>query len=273
MSSNPSIPTPVLGRTADGHLAAAIGDTALAALPSRSGLCLAYGSALTRPIELWTVDDFYGRGRILADEAEFRRAVDEQYRHQVERSQLDRPLEQGTAHTPWGPAQWTRIYAPGIRLHSTAGHGGFELAPDRNQLVHESLRISSGWYEEDSDWVAVVVSFPELFTSLERQDAERTLRNWNPDAWERIHGRKLEPGESRERDHRVWLAEHADDFIVIAASSSKRTGYVDCTATKGGLRTGRPHLFLVPKDEYTPHPFGFVIDPLRHEQRNREYPA
>jgi hypothetical protein len=31
-----------------------------------------------------------------------------------------------------------------LTFHSTAGHGGFLLSPDRNRKVHPSLRVAGG---------------------------------------------------------------------------------------------------------------------------------
>ena len=193
------IPAPVFARAVGDLLVARVADSAFAFMPGRAGHYFAYGSGIDRPMSAWCRDDFYGHGGSLADERAFRAAVHEQHRHQLERGRLGRTAETGVASTPWGMAQFTTIYGPGVRKHATAGHGGFEVDPQRNQHVHPALR-TGGWYEEDCAWAAVALAFPELFTTYERHQAERTIRHLQPEAWEAIHGRSLQPGQSDERD-------------------------------------------------------------------------
>lgn len=172
------------------------------------------------------------------------------------------------AHTPWGPSQGGTVYAEGVTAHSTAGHGGFKLSADRNRKVHSMLRATGGWYEEDECWAIVAITFPHLFTALERRRAERTIKDSWPDAWEAIFGTILGPGESRTKDKRAFDAAHASDWIVVSAiTSAQQTGFVECVATLGGKRGPgtQERRFLVPSVEYEIGPFGFVIDPDRHD--------
>ncbi|WP_206612806.1 DUF7007 domain-containing protein [Paenirhodobacter populi] len=170
-------------------------------------------------------------------------------------------------NTPWGPSQGATIYAEGVLFHSTASHGGFSLVPGRNCSIHPALHRPSGFYEEDAEWAAVAQGLPELFTTRERREADETIRNFWPEAWERIHGRKLEPGESRERDRQVFERRHAEDWIVIAAiRSTHRPGFTEVIATRGGKRGERvgERRFLIPVEDYKTGPLGFVIDEVRH---------
>lgn len=82
-----------------------------------------------------------------------------------------------TVMTPWGAAQTSRTYAEGIVFHATASHGGFHLDAERNARIPEEWRRVDGWYEEDGDWAAVALAFPDLFTQDERQLAERIMRH------------------------------------------------------------------------------------------------
>ena len=111
-------------------------------------------------------------------------------------------------------------------------------------------------------------ALPELFTAYERRLADETLRNHWPEAWEAIHGRALQAGESRERDRQTFERQHARDWIVIAAVSSDRfPGFVETVATPGGKRGPgiERYGFLIPSAEYEPGLFGFVVDPARHQ--------
>ena len=263
-------PLPVVefGRSADDLLVARVGDTAFAMVPTRQGRhFLATGWRLSRPLDTWKRDDFYGHSGDVADEAGFRVLVAETAEHQRERVALGRREIASRVHTPWGPSQGATIYGEGVLCHSTAGHGGFQLVPEQNDRVHLLLRSSSGFYEEDAEWAAVAQALPGLFTGYESRLADETLRNHWPDAWEAIHGRSLQSGESRARDRQIFERQHAGDWIVIAAVGSDRfPGFVETTATPGGQRGSGVdrRRFLIPSAEYEPGLFGFVIDSTRH---------
>ena len=96
----------------------------------------------------------------------------------------------------------------------------------RNVLVDEAWRNADGWYEEDSEWAKVAATFPELFTSYERACADETLRHSEPDAYERIHGVVLGPGQSRVKDERQFRSDHAADWIVISAINSSCSAWL-----------------------------------------------
>lgn len=170
--------------------------------------------------------------------------------------------------TPWGPAQVSWVFGEGVIQHSTAGHGGFALDPDRNARVHPLYRNSDGWYEEDEEWAKVAATFPDLFTAYERAIADRTLRDAEPDAYEAIHRIVLELGASRTKDARRFAQEHARDWVVVSAIASRwRPGFVECVATRGGSRRSgaEERRFLVRAETYRLGRFGFVIDESRDE--------
>jgi hypothetical protein len=256
------------GSSADGMLGALMGEIAYAMVPAAEGKhYLASGWRVGRPMAEWTRADFYGHGGDLADEAAFRAKVLEQAEHLWEKQQLARREIPGGAHTPWGSSQGGTVYAEGVTVHSSAGHGGFKLSAERNRRVHPTLRAVGGWYEEDQCWAIVAFTFPHLFTALERRHAERTIKDSWPDAWEAIFGTILGPGESRTKGQRAFETEHATDWIVASAiTSGQETGFVECIATPGGKRGAgiEERRFLVPRDEYHLSRFGFVIDPDRH---------
>ena len=192
-----SLPIPAFGQSADGLTVARIGDAAYAMIPTAdSRYFLGSGWRLSKPLSDWKRSDFYGHGGDVADEAAFRALVQEQAEHQGEKATLGRQEFRANANTPWGPSQGAVRYSEGVVFHSTSVHGGFHLTVDRNARVHPLLRDASGYYEEDAAWAAVATAWPDLFTGLERRQAEKTLRHSWPDAWEAIHGRALKPGES-----------------------------------------------------------------------------
>src|SRR3546814_127012 len=137
----------------------------------------------------------------------------------------------------WGPTQTRRAYYPGIESVTTAGHGGFIVSPELNELVDPEWRNDAGNYEEDSCWAIVAFTFPHLFTKRELKFANAELLNSYPDPWERLTGQKILPGQSRSRDEQAFLTENANRLIVGSAINSKKyAGYVECHAQKGGDR-------------------------------------
>jgi len=264
----PRLPGVSFGRSADGMIVALVDKTAFAMAPARDGRhYLATAWCISRPMAKWTRRDFYGHSGEVADEAAFRARVLENAEHQREKRALGRREIDSRAHTPWGPSQGATAYAEGVAFHSTAGHGGFHLSAKRNSKVHPLLRIQGGFYEEDECWAIVALTWPHLFTAFERRCAERTIKDSWPDAWEKIFGTILQPGESRTKDQRAFELEHADDWIVISAiTSTHEKGFVECIATIGGKRGvgTEERRFLVPSAEYDMGRFGFVIDPDRH---------
>lgn len=266
--STSAIPQVEFGRSAEGFLAARVGDIALAMLPAHDGRhYLASGWRIGRPIAEWMRSDFYGHSGELADEAAFRAKVDENAEHQREKRMLHRSDIASTANTPWGRSQGATVYAEGVTCHATAGHGGFHLSAERNRKVHSMLRARGGWYEEDAAWAIVALTFPHLFTSYERRCAERTVKDSWPDAWEAIFGTVLQPGESREKDRSAFERDYAGDWIVVSAiTSDHEKGFVEVVATLGGKRGPgtEERRFLVPAEEYHVGRFGFVINEVRH---------
>ncbi|CCW19569.1 FIG00791921: hypothetical protein [Sphingobium indicum BiD32] len=257
---------PDYGTSADGHWAARIGDVAYLAAPCGSGFRLASGWRLRRPIDEWTEADVYGSEGVVPDEASFRAHVEDVALHLTQREALGRKEVRMHVSTPWGLSQGATVYAEGVVCHSTASHGGFKLDRARNAALHPALRLKGGWYEEDADWARVAVGYPTLFTDREQRSADRTLRDWEPDAWEAVHGRILSAEESFTRDRQRFERDHAADWVVISALRSERhPGFVEAIATMGGRREGgAQRSFLVPGDEYAAGRHGFVIDRSRY---------
>ncbi|WP_273772466.1 DUF7007 domain-containing protein [Brucella intermedia] len=264
----PEIPGVAFGRSADGIAVALVGEHSFAMAPARDGRhYLVTGWRIRRPMAEWTRSDFYRHSGDFADEAAFRARVLENAEHQREKRALGRREIHSRASTPWGLSQGAIVYAGGVAFHSTSGHRGFHLSGERNRKVHPLLRAAGGWYEEDEYWAVVALTYPHLFTAFERRCAERTIKDSWPDAWEKIFGTVLQPGESRTKDQRAFERDHADDWVVISAiMSSHEKGFVECVATPGGKRGAgaEERRFLVPSSEYDVGRFGFVIDPDRH---------
>ena len=267
-AQTPDILEVEFGRSADGFPVARVDDVAFAMLPAAGNRhFLANSWKLHTLLSEWRRSDFYSHAGELADEDAFRAKVMEHAEHRRERAALGRVETFSRASTPWGVSQGATVYADGVQSHSTAGHGGFKLSAERNRRVHPTLRARGGWYEEDAAWAIVAITFPGLFTSFERRCAERTVKDYWPEAFEAIFGVTLQPGESYERDRRAFQKVYASDWIVTSAIiSDHEHAVVECIATLGGEHG--PHTevrrFLVPSSEYEVGRFGFVIDPVRH---------
>lgn len=256
------------GHSADGLLLARIEDLVFAMVPGREGHFLASAWRVRRPLDQLRRDDFYSHAGRIEDEAAFRARMTEQAEHSRELKALFRKTLQISCNTPWGGSQGATVYADGIVSHTTASHGGFHLSAERNAEVHPLLRSEGGWYEEDCAWAIVAITFPALFTAFERRCAEKSLKDWWPDAWEAITGTVLGPGESHRKDRHAFEVEHADDWVVIAAIlSTHHAGMVEVIATRGGRRDthAEERRFLVPDAEYEVGRFGFVIDETCHQ--------
>lgn len=257
------------GKNAEGLPVARVGDVVLAMIPLADGSAyLASACFVRRPLSELKRADFYGHDGRLTDEDEFRRRVLETAKNRRELHALGRVQTRMGASTPWGSSQLATIYGTGVVAHSTAGHGGFHLSADRNRLIDPALRKDSPWYEEDSEWAIVALTFPDLFTAYERKCADEIIRHSWPETWERIHGRILADGESRSKDRHAFEEAHADDWVVNSAIYSvQHAGMTEVVATKGGLLgAGAERRFLVPSEDYsTRGPFGFVIDEARHQ--------
>lgn len=178
--------------------------------------------------------------------------------------------------TPWGPSQTSRQVAPGIIDYTTAGHGGIHVSPSLNAEIPECLRQSDGWYEEDCEWAIVAYVFPQYFPPEHVKMALDTLKNWRPDAYERLEGVTLQPGESYQKDKRLFREAHKGDYLVLSAwgdwDSDTPKGYVRVFAGRGGrLENGHyppdTAYFLVPAEEYRDQDTGrFVLDERRHRR-------
>ncbi|WKL23720.1 hypothetical protein QYR00_24810 (plasmid) [Agrobacterium tumefaciens] len=271
VASTPDISGVEFANSADGLPVARIGDLVLAMVTSYSGFAfLASAAFVRRPLAELTRADFIGHDGRVADETEFRMRVVETAGHKRDLAALNRVQTRMSASTPWGASQMAVVYSNGVIAYSTAGHGGFHLAADRNAKIHPLLRKDTPWYEEDCEWAIVAFSFPELFTGHERSTAEKTIRNTWPHAWEAIHGCELAEGESWAKDRRAFDECHAADHVVISAIfSDQYPGMTEVVAIVGCDRSAAKdeRRFLVPSDEYAGRgQFGFVIDPARHAE-------
>ena len=153
--------------------------------------------------------------------------------------------------TPWGRAQYGYKYGPGVNSYGCAGHGGFKVAAGKLKKMHPALAAvggDDGWFEEDCDWAAVAVAFPEMFTQKDVDYALESLIRWNPDAYEGFSGVTLEQGESPVKDERVWKEAHHNSFIAVRSSSPDADGNVSVELRRPF--DGRTAHMVMPREEY-----------------------
>jgi hypothetical protein len=193
--------------------------------------------------------------------------------------------------TPWGPSQTERVIADGITLYTTASHGGILLSPERNARVPEYMRNSSGWYEEDCEMMVPWLVFEaDVRAWADKTDwttgdfqmkcAHESVRNRDPDSYEKFYGVKLGPAESRARARQAFAEKDKNDWIVTTAwgdwAVGVPAGMIGVCASKGfdhgqADRQQKPEKwFILPKAEYYEYlnsgAIGFVIDLARHQE-------
>ena len=62
--------------------------------------------------------------------------------------------------SPWGKVQNVEHITPWLSRVSTATHGGFKLAPNKNKYIPNDLRRKGCWYEEDCE-VSIIFVYLE----------------------------------------------------------------------------------------------------------------
>lgn len=148
------------------------------------------------------------------------------------------------SETPWGAAQFVLDVLPGIKSVSTASHGGYWLDDDRLArfvAVFPDFPRWSGspaWFEEDCDWAAVAVLFPEAFTDaqlssavgiMERYVAEfrsdNEVANNYPAAWLPVEAYYLSDDGKPVRDRVLAFRESVKDCWRVTSYGSPPDGY------------------------------------------------
>lgn len=171
-------------------------------------------------------------------------------------------------HTPWGKADHSKSYGPGITFYGTPSHGGFHVSAELNKQIPDYFRTAdgyadgnAGWYEEDCAWSLVVTIFPDRFDEEMRKSAKWTVANTYPEVYERFYGVVLAPGESHAKDEAKFAADHAKDYLVLSAYGDWHAkvpkGYVGVFAgiggrTPNGMFPDTVKWFLVPEEKYQP---------------------
>ena len=200
----------------------------------------------------------------------------------------DRPPE----NTPWGQKDHEEEGIPGFWWVSTPGHGGLYLRAEQREAIPENLKARSAdrkgmWWEEDCAWSLPVICLlskrPESSLADEEKEllenAHDVARDYYPDEWENLTGRKIADGQSYRRDEEKRLIGLRDNLVVRTAWRSSGAnpwipedmlavaaypGKALLAARYAPAPSGEARYFLVPKKEYeAPH---FIVDPARHRE-------
>ncbi|WP_067783646.1 DUF7007 domain-containing protein [Actinomyces vulturis] len=120
------------------------------------------------------------------------------------------PMLHTGSNTPFGKVQHVETLAPGIEQFFTASHGGIKLSAERNAAMPSCLRQKGGIYEEDCEWNKVAFVYGNEMGSKDYssdevcQIAEKGMKNYYPDKYEQLTGKTIPPGESYEKDRRLF---------------------------------------------------------------------
>ena len=112
----------------------------------------------------------------------------------------------------------------------------------------------------------VAHAFPHMFTAHERRCADQTLRNYHPDAYERVTGVTLADGQSHARDRQVFENRRRGDWMLLQRSIPTTHPVLSNVALRQVVSGAEgKRRFLVPRCDYAAGRHGFVIDPRQHE--------
>lgn len=170
--------------------------------------------------------------------------------------------------SPWGPIHQSKVLAEGVTKVTTATHGGIKLARQVNSKIPEVLRRSNGWYEEDIEWAIPALFLPEAFPGQEA-DALRVVKSHWPDQYSFWSGVEVPLEESRVLQKRKFERDNLYNYVTKTTwgywHPNVPQGHVGVLAVQEV--TADERYFLVPMSEYDcqPTPFGFVVNPEKHQ--------
>ena len=95
--------------------------------------------------------------------------------------------------TPWGRADSNLRVADGIYYVTTPSHGGYHLTAARVEQLPAAVRDmgeadgrGGRWFEEDCEWAAVCIAFPERFSPEAHSIAHRSMQEYHPQRYARL---------------------------------------------------------------------------------------
>ena len=181
-------------------------------------------------------------------------------------------------NTPWGQADGVEeITADIIRVY-TPGHGGYGVRKGAAMPpALKSCGVLKGdwrWFEEDCQWAAVVVGFPDAFPRPGLLDtAMQSLRDWNSSAYEKHFKVVLKASESRAVAEKERKVKYQNHFITCGAWGDWAWDVPNDFVYVVGRRDsdGAEQGFLLPKEEYQDFDT-LVLDQYPHFSPNKALP-
>ncbi len=171
--------------------------------------------------------------------------------------------------TPWGPGQYVKTLARGVAEIGTAGHGGIRVSRGlaQKRMLPEILacaieRKHYFWFEEDCDYMLVVLSMPEIFPPELLGAARTSVKGWHPDEYTTLTGEAVAVEESYVLQQRRFKTETHERFVVRAAWGDHTDGVpkgmvkvLGCRASDNAEKEA-----LVSSEDYAKRgKFGYVL--------------
>lgn len=184
-------------------------------------------------------------------------------------------------HSPWGNVDdWSPFGDQGLYQHSTPSHGGVYVPEEMKRMMPAPYRNANAygggcWFEEDSEWALVALSFPSGHSEKNIKAAISTVKNYYPHQYMAVTGEKLSRHDSsvlaKEEDRASAVGKYVADCAWGHGNNNADRidvppGMVGVSATIGGrdenyhCNEASRRYFLVPSEEYeTRTSFGFIM--------------
>ncbi len=115
---------------------------------------------------------------------------------------MSKGLRSDKMRSPWGEIDHVGMTSiSGVVLVGTSSHGGYRVTRKRAKEMHPALfdlGIDYGssyyWFEEDCNYVAVLLTWPELYQpegvlpGVARASLLKSLRHWQPETYKAVLG-------------------------------------------------------------------------------------
>ncbi len=171
--------------------------------------------------------------------------------------------------TPWGPGQYVKTFARGVAEIGTAGHGGLRVSRGlalrtmRKEILACAIeRRDYFWFEEDCDYMLVVLSMPEVFPPETQDAAQASVKTWHPDEYTALTGEAVAVEDSYVLQQRRFKTETHERFVVTAARGDWAEGVPEGMVGVSARRASdgaEKEAVLSSADYATRGKFGFVL--------------
>jgi len=164
-------------------------------------------------------------------------------------------------YSPWGEIQHSHDITRGIKVVSTAGHGGIMIseALAKSKLPPIALKKAifySGYYcfEEDCAYAipSLIMNIPLEYAT--REQLEKVVKDWYPEIYEAFTKIKLNVEDSYVLRKRKHIEDIKNKMVGVSAMSTKNDNVI-VTACRGGRNENgqyndKTHEYLVSSQDY-----------------------